>query len=196
MPRIRPILPDEASPEADELIQHAEGPQGGAPDPRVVRILSRTEAGRRWVAYWRDLLHNGLLPHKMKEMCRIYISVAHQCGYCSTVRAKTAQREGLTEEIVADLYNFEDSSLISYREKAALRYARLFKMGEEYIDSDSVYEELRNYFSEEEIIELGLFCGEVDGAGKFVKSLNVISWSDACELNPSIDVAGNAVIDV
>jgi hypothetical protein len=31
-----------------------------------------------------------------------------------------------------------------------------------------------------------LFCAEVDGVGKFVKSLNVLSWEEACELNPKL----------
>jgi hypothetical protein len=26
----------------------------------------------------------------------------------------------------------------------------------------------------------------VDGVGKFVKSLNVLSWEEACELNPKL----------
>ena len=43
-----------------------------------------------------------MLPHKLKEMCRIKISVAHQCGYCSTVRSNVAKAEGLSEE--ADTY--------------------------------------------------------------------------------------------
>ena len=76
-------------------------------------------------------------------MCRIKISVAHQCGYCSTVRSNV-------------------------------------------IDKDEVYTELAKHFSDEEIIELGLFCAEVDGVGKFVKSLNVLSWEEACELNPKL----------
>jgi hypothetical protein len=43
------------------------------------------------------------------------------------------------------------------------------KQGEHAIDKDEVYAELAKYFSDEEIIELGLFCAEVDGVGKFVK---------------------------
>ena len=72
------------------------------------------------------------------------------------------------------------------REKAALRYADLFKQGEHAIDHDEVYEELGRHFNDEEIIELGLFCAEVDGVGKFVKSLNVLPWEEACALNPNL----------
>jgi alkylhydroperoxidase family enzyme len=72
------------------------------------------------------------------------------------------------------------------RVKAALRYADLFKQGEHAIDRDGVYRDLSNHFSDEEIIELGLLCAQTDGVGKFVKSLNVLSWEEACELNPKL----------
>jgi hypothetical protein len=67
-----------------------------------------------------------------------------------------------------------------------LHYAELFKQGEHSIDKDEVYAALAKHFSDEEIIELGLFCAEVDGIGKFVKSLNVMSWEEACNLNPKL----------
>ncbi len=35
-----------------------------------------------------------------------------------------------------------------------------------------------------EIIELGLFCGETVAAGRFVRSLDIVSWAEACALNP------------
>ena len=126
------------------------------------------------------------MPHKLKEMCRIKISVAHQCGYCSTVRSNVAKAEGLTEDMIGDLFDHAGSKHFTAREKAALHYADLFKQGEHAIDKDEVYAELAKHFSDEEIIELGLFCAEVDGVGKFVKSLNVISWDEACALNPKL----------
>ena len=111
---------------------------------------------------------------------------AHQCGYCSTVRSNVAKVEGLTEDMINDLFDYSGSARFSAREKAALHYADLFKQGEHAIDKDQVYADLAKHFSDEEIIELGLFCAEVDGLGKFVKSLNVLSWEEACELNPNL----------
>jgi hypothetical protein len=100
------------------------------------------------------------------------------------VRCKT---EGLTEDMINDLFDYAGSERFSEREKAALHYADLFKQGEHSIDKDEVYTDLAKHFSDEEIIELGLFCAEVDGVGKFVKSLNVLSWEEACELNPNLN---------
>jgi len=84
------------------------------------------------------------------------------------------------------LSSYGDSTHFSAREKAALRYADLFKAGEHAIDKDEVYADLAKHFSDEEIIELGLFCAQVDGVGKFVKSLNVVSWEEACALDPKL----------
>jgi alkylhydroperoxidase family enzyme len=118
--------------------------------------------------------------------------VAHQCGYCSTVRSNVAKAEGLTEEMINDLFSYETSPHFTPREKAALRYANLFKQGEHAIDKDEVYRDLAKHFNDEEIIELGQLCAQTDGVGKFVKSLNVISWEEACELNPRLNDAAAA----
>jgi len=81
MPRIRYIEEDEKTKEAKALIAQSE--ERGAPDPRVVSIMVRTKAGVAWVKYWNSLLYDGILPHTLKELCRIQISIAHHCGYCS-----------------------------------------------------------------------------------------------------------------
>ena len=90
--------------------------------------------------------------------------------------------------MINDLFDYAGSERFSEREKAALHYADLFKQGQHSIDKDEVYTALAEHFSDEEIIELGLVCAEVDGVGKFVKSLNVLSWEEACKLNPKLNV--------
>lgn len=42
------------------------------------------------------------------------------------------------------------------------------------------------------IIELGLFCGETVAAGRFVRSLDIVSWAEACALNPLLARASRA----
>jgi AhpD family alkylhydroperoxidase len=185
MPRISYIDDAKKTPKITAMIESAK--KTGAPDPRVVSIMTRSEVGTAWVECWNKVRYTGLLPHKLKEMCRIKISVAHQCGYCSTVRSNVAKAEGLTEDMINDLLgSYQTSKYFTAREKAALHYADLFKQGEHVIDKDEVYDTLRKQFSDEEIIELGMLCAQTDGVGKLVKSLNVISWEDACALNPKL----------
>src|SRR2546423_12338780 len=162
MPRLGFVEDLELDAEKRALIASAE--RTGAPDPRVVRIMVRSSAGMAWVKCWNSVLYEGKLPHKLKEMCRIRISVAHKCGYCSTVRSNVAKAEGLSEELVNDVLN--DGRSLSPRETAALHYADLFKSGDAPIDSDAVYGRLKQHFSEEEIIELAMLCAQTLGVGR------------------------------
>ena len=186
MPRLRFAEEPELDAEARALIASAE--RSGAPDPRVVRIMVRSSAGRAWVAAWNRVLYEGKLPHRLKEMCRIRISVAHKCGYCSTVRSNVARAEGLDESLVQDVLS--DGARLTPREKAALEYADRFKSGDDAVDSDAVYGRLREHFSEEEIIELGMLCAQTVGVGRLVRSLDILSWEEACQLNPALREGG------
>lgn len=184
MPRLRPIEDAEATGTQRLLIETAR--ENGAPDPLCAQIYVRSEAGRNWLRYWNELLNGGILPVPLKEAVRVLISMKHYCGYCSTVRSNVARAQGLTEEKLLATMDFETSDLFDEREKAALRFATLFKSGDDAIDSDRVYENLKRHFSEEEIIELALVCAETDGVGKFARSLQMRTWDEACRIQPKL----------
>ncbi len=182
MPRLRPLEDHEATETQRLLIETAR--INGAPDPLCARIYVRSEAGRNWLRGWNELLNGGILPIPLKEAVRVLISMKHFCGYCSTVRSNVAKARGLTEEKLLATMNFEASGLFDEREKAALRFATLFKAGDDAIDSDDVYDDLKRHFTEEEIIELALVCAETDGVGKFARSLRMRTWDEACDIQP------------
>lgn len=189
-PRIARIDPQNMSGSQKLLVDLAA--HNGAPDPLVASIFVRSEIGRLWLRTWNEILNGGTLPVPLKEMCRVLISTKHFCGYCSTVRSRVARENGLTEEKLMAVMDFENSSALSAREKAALRFATRFKQGDDGIDSDEVYADLKQHFTEEEIIELALLCGETDGVGKFARSLNLRSWEEACAIQPRLQNAPSA----
>lgn len=191
MPRLRPIEDHEATETQRLLIETAR--INGAPDQLCARIYARSEAGRNWLRCWNELLNGGILPIPLKETVRFLISTKHQCGYCSTVRSKVARAQGLTEEKLLAAMEFESSPLFDEREKAALRFAALFKSGDDAIDCDDVYEDLKKHFTEEEIIELALLCAETDGVGKFARSLRMRTWEQACELQPELNARASKI---
>ncbi len=189
-PRIRPLSDDQADGTQALLIASAE--HNGAPDPLCARIYVRAEAGRNWLRHWNELLNGGTLPVPLKEMCRVLISMKHGCGYCSTVRSRIAFENGLSEEKLMATTDFQSSPLFDERERAALRFASLFKEADQAIDSDEVYEDLKRHFTEEEIVELGLLCAETDGVGKFARSLRMRTWEEACAIQPRLRTGTHA----
>lgn len=188
MPRLQYLTDEELTPEASEFLSIAE--KAGSPDPRVLRVLFKTPAGVAWYRYWLALSNDGILPRDMKELCRVKIAFDHACGYCSTVRSSAAREAGLTEEKIQQVWDFETSDAFSVREKLALRFAHYLKHDIASADDDAFYAELKANFSEPEIVELGLWCAENVGAGSFVRTLSIITWIEACELNPQ--TAANA----
>jgi len=188
MPRLDYLDDADLPAEALEYIANAE--KAGSPDPRVLRIIFRTNAGIAWYRYWLALSNDGVLERELKELCRVKIAFDHTCGYCGTVRSSAARDVGLTEDKIQEVWDFENSKVLSDREKAALRFADHLKHDISKADDDAFYDQLRGYFSEAEIVELGLWCAENVGAGSFVRTLNIITWEQACELNPQ--TAANA----
>ncbi len=181
MPRLPYLEDHELTPEAKAFVELAE--KAGSPDPRVLRLITRSPAGRAWYRYWQAL-NDGELEKSLKELCRVKIAFDHTCGYCSTVRNAAAKAEGLTEDKIQEVWDFESSTVLSEREKMALRFAHYIKWDIDKADSDEFYDDLRKHFTESEIVELGLWCAENEGAGKFVRTLNIVTWDQACELNP------------
>jgi len=55
IPRLRYIEESEKTPHTHELIESAK--RTGAPDPRVVSLMTRSPLGIAWVEYWNKLLY-------------------------------------------------------------------------------------------------------------------------------------------
>jgi len=97
-----------------------------------------------------------------------------------------ASRAQALQRAARALGEFENSPLFDERERAALRFAAKFKSGDDGVDSDEAYADIKRHFTEEEIIELALLCAETDGVGKFARSLQMRTWDEACELQPEL----------
>lgn len=188
MARIEPIEEDLAAPlRLRSLIYFAESE--GGPDARMVRIQGRSEVGLAMLEAWRTALFGGILPHRLEELVRIRMSILEECGYCSSVRTNLGRAQGINDDLLRELPRYRESEFFSRKEKAALGYADRFKA--DRLDRE-ISLELEEIFSQEEIVELGLFCGFML-QGRFAKSLAVVSWNEACTVNPALAGAGSTV---
>lgn len=156
----------------------------GAPGPEMARVTAQTRTTAYLMKAWTRVHFGGVLPHRLKELVRIRLSVVATCGYCSSIQTDRSKTEGLSDSIVDEMTDFEVSANISEREKVALRYADKFEA--DTIASDEVYEELGRHFDTEEILELGMLCALTMGMGRFARSLDVRTWEQACAIKPSL----------
>lgn len=120
---------------------------------------------------WRDVFHDGVVDHALKELCRVYVSKSVKCEYCGNQRSLKAARAGLQEDQYLDLLDFETSTRFSPREKAALAYTEAITW--DLSTGDALWDRLHSHFSEPELVELGYFVALTMGQQRWLKTLNI-----------------------
>jgi alkylhydroperoxidase family enzyme len=89
------------------------------------------------------------------EVVRLRGAVAHNCRLCKSLREGAALDAGGTESMYSDIEQYESSSLLEDRHKAALRYVDALIWTPSAIDAD-VVAGVREHFSDAEAVELTL----------------------------------------
>jgi alkylhydroperoxidase family enzyme len=120
-------------------------------------------------ALWTDRL----LPDRLLELVRLRIAFFNQCRTCMAIRYPGAIADGLTEALVCSLEKPHQAPDLSATEQAAIRYGELLATDHLAID-ESVYDDLREHFTEEEIVELGAYCAFCVGFGRLGATWNMI----------------------
>jgi alkylhydroperoxidase family enzyme len=120
---------------------------------------------------WRDVFKNGVADHKIKELCRIYVSRSVLCEFCGNQRSIKAASQGLLEQDYADLINFESSKIYDERQKAALSYAEAITW--DLPVDDKFWARLHQHFSEPELVEIGYFIALTMGQQRWLRTLNI-----------------------
>ena len=109
----------------------------------------------------------GTLPQRLIELLRLRVAFHNQCRSCMAMRYQTGLDAGMTEADVCSLEWPAEAPGLTPAEKSALAYADLSAIDHLAID-DTVFADLRQHYSEPEIVELGLYIGYFVGFGRLV----------------------------
>jgi AhpD family alkylhydroperoxidase len=118
------------------------------------------------------LKSTGTLPPRLLELVRLRIAFHNQCRSCMSVRYQSAIDDGLTEDAVCSLERPAEAPDLSDAERAALKFADLFATDHLAIDN-AVYDELREHFTEDQLVELGVHCAIALGIGRLTATWDV-----------------------
>jgi alkylhydroperoxidase family enzyme len=163
-------LPKEAITDPELRALMAEGEALGVPDDLFPRILAR--APEQAVPLMRALLMSharGNVDHKLKEIMRILLARFANDTYFASLRSTKAD---LTEARIDDgCFAYEnDDKGFTEAEKCALRYADLMFLDANQLDQ-AFYDDMKRYWSEAQIMELGAFIAFHYGMAMFMRSL-------------------------
>ena len=98
-------------------------------------------------------------------------------------RFALARQQGVTEELIAALPQYETSELFTPREKAAIRFADILA-GDHRLASPVLFDDLREHFTEPEILELGWRSVTFVGYGRLIHVLG-LEIGQTCPLHPA-----------
>ncbi len=145
----------------------------GTPRPESQAVRAHVPAAFwSFANTWRDVFHNGVADHGIKELCRLYVSRSVLCEFCGNQRSIKAQKAGeVVEDQTRDLINFESSTKYSEKQKAALSYAEAITWD---LPVDATFwARLHKHFSEPELVEIGYFIAITMGQQRWLRTLNI-----------------------
>lgn len=129
------------------------------------------------------LKQNRSLPEKLVELVRLRVAFFNQCRSCMAIRYADAVADGVTEGLVCSLEHPQEADNLTPAEKAAIRYGELMATDHLAI-TDATYAELREHFSEAQIVELGMTVAFFVGFGRLAAT-----WHMVEELPPAFQTA-------
>ena len=171
MPRIKKLNLDDWDKDLREMTA---ADSGTALEQGVMRMWAHTpEISKGIVALGGALKTHRSLPDRLVELVRLRAAFHNQCRSCMAIRYQDGVEAGIDEDLVCSLEKPEEADDLSEAEKAAINYGELFATNHLAIN-DSVYDNLRNYFSEEEIVELSITVAWFVGMGRLAATYHMV----------------------
>jgi AhpD family alkylhydroperoxidase len=104
----------------------------------------------------------GLEPSLM-ELVKVRCSQINRCAFCLDMHTKDARLAGDTEQRLYALPAWQETPFFTERERAGLAWAEAITcIADDEVD-DALYEKVRRYFSEKEIVYLTLAIITING---------------------------------
>jgi alkylhydroperoxidase family enzyme len=145
----------------------------GTPRPESQAIRAHVpEVLRTFSQMWEAVFYEGVLDHRVKELCRLYVAHSVACEYCAGQRSQKSVEQGMEESDVDELLHYSDSARFGEREKAALAYTDAI-LWDAALADDDLWGELHRHFSEPELVELGSFVALTLGQQRWIKTLRL-----------------------
>lgn len=174
-PRVAPIDPDTATGSSARFLEAARALLGGVPN--AWRIWAHTPHTAKFflpffIAFERDGA-GSVLPSAIRLLALLKTHHAHHAPYLLAHHTVLARRAGLTEEQLAALASGEGSAPhFSPRERTAIAWAGHVAANTAK-RNDALFDELAEYFTVAEVVELTALCAIAANADLFHNALRV-----------------------
>jgi AhpD family alkylhydroperoxidase len=114
----------------------------------------------------RVIKDSGLEP-LLLELVKLRASQINGCAYCVDMHTKDARVMGETEQRLYGLVVWRETPFYTERERAALLWTESLTLISETHVPTEVYDEVRQHFSEAEMVNLTLAIVQINGWNRF-----------------------------
>jgi len=108
-------------------------------------------------------VHECGLESSLLELVKMRTSQINGCAFCLDMHWKDARAAGESEQRLYSLDAWRETPFYSERERAALAWTEAVTLVADSHVPDELYEEVRQHFSEEELVNLTLAIVAING---------------------------------
>jgi AhpD family alkylhydroperoxidase len=102
------------------------------------------------------------LERRLTDLVKMRASQINGCAYCLDIHSRDARRTGESEQRLYLLDAWQETSLYTPRERAALAWTEVVTRIADMHAPDHDYEMLRPHFSDKEIVDLTFLIGMIN----------------------------------
>jgi AhpD family alkylhydroperoxidase len=122
-----------------------------------------TPEGYRAMSGLERYVRGSGLEHSLLELVKLRASQINGCAYCIDMHWKDARERGESEQRLYGLMAWRESPYYTERERAALAWTEAVTLIADNHVPDDLYEEVRQYFQETELVNLTLAIVAING---------------------------------
>jgi len=166
------LVEEKEHPELCELIAKIKGARGG----RLINIYRLMLHSPALASAWFDLnqavRYGTEIDGQCRELAVIRVAILNNVEYVIRAHGPAyALKEGLTPEQVAALSDWQPSDLFDEKQRALLAYTDAVTRDLDV--PDAVFADVRQHFSERQVVELTMLIGAYNMLTRFLKALKV-----------------------
>ena len=129
------------------------------------------------------------LEPSLLELVKVRASLINGCAYCIDMHTKDARAKGETEQRLYATSAWRETPFFTDRERAALAWTEAITLINKDHAPDSVYEEVRQHFSEEELVNLTLAIVAINGWNRLAIGFRAVPGEYQPAVRQKVEVA-------
>lgn len=154
-----------------ELVAAVQLRRGGALINLDRQLLHSAPIAKGWNAYLAAIRTAGLLDGGLRELVILLVAVLNRAPYEFVQHAPVALAEGVPQNKVDEVGNWQTSTLFTLQERDVLAYAQAMTLTVQV--SDAVFVAARAHFSDREMVELTATVAAYNMVSRFLEALQI-----------------------